>query len=305
MKTNREEENLNILIDKYNSSNNRYNNKNINNHQQQSGRNYGIDLLKIIAMINIINLHINLFIIKLSISSPNFKQLYCLEVFSYWPINAFGLISGIIGYKKYKFSNIIYIWFEYFYHSVVFSLYLYYKSEIDFKRFILSFFPLGITRHWYVNAYIFMYLFFPFIIKPINTIDKESFSKLIICYFFLYSIYHILIQLNVGITNYAFINKGNSSLWLLILFISGGYIGRFYMQKQECSKLKYFLIYLLSSFLTYECLFHNFEIDKIPNGILMQTHSPTIVTQALSLIFLFSNIKISQKLLIKFILFFK
>jgi len=76
------------------------------------------------------------------------------------------------------------------------------------------------------------------------------------------------------------------------------------MQKQECSKLKYFLIYLLSSFLTYECLFHNFEIDKIPNGILMQTHSPTIVTQALSLIFLFSNIKISQKLLIKFILFF-
>ena len=58
MKTNREEENLNILIDKYNSSNNRYNNKNINNHQQQSGRNYGIDLLKIIAMINIINLHI-------------------------------------------------------------------------------------------------------------------------------------------------------------------------------------------------------------------------------------------------------
>ena len=79
-------------------------------------RNYGIDLLKIIAMINIINLHINnrdYFHLKFVPKHLKFKQVYLLEILSFWPVNAFGLISGIIGYKKYKFSNIIYIWFIY------------------------------------------------------------------------------------------------------------------------------------------------------------------------------------------------
>lgn len=302
MKINKEEENLDILLDKSNYTQKSFLDKTINN--QQSNRNYGIDLLKIIAMINIINLHINLFIIKLTVSTPNFKQIYFLEVFSYWPINAFGFISGIISFKKSKFNNVIYIWFESFFHSIIFSLYLFYKSEIGLKKFILSFFPLGITRHWYVNAYILMYLFLPFILKSINSINKDSFTKIIICYFFIYSIYHIIIELNVGMTNYAFINKGNSSLWLLILFIIGGYIGRFYINKSIISKSVFIMIYFLSSLITYVCLFYNFENDKKPNGLLMQTHSPTTVLQALSLIFFFANIKITQKYIIKVILFF-
>ena len=84
---------------------------------QKQTRNYGIDLLKIISMINIINLHINLFtsLLKLNPFHPKYKQIYRLETFSFWAVDAFGLISGIIGYQKYKFVNIIYIWFEYFF----------------------------------------------------------------------------------------------------------------------------------------------------------------------------------------------
>ena len=77
-------------------------------------RNYGLDLLKIISMINIINLHINNHTnhLKLNINNPKFKPIYLLHTFSFFPVNTFGLISGIIGYKKYKFVNLIYLWFN-------------------------------------------------------------------------------------------------------------------------------------------------------------------------------------------------
>ena len=132
-------------------------------------RNYGLDLLKIISMINIINLHINNHTnhLKLNINNPKIKPIYLLHTFSFFPVNTFGLISGIIGYKKYKFVNLIYLWFEYLFYSVFLSLFQYYKSLANFKNVIKSFFPLGIVRHWYVNVYILMYLFLPFITTSI------------------------------------------------------------------------------------------------------------------------------------------
>ena len=98
----------------------------INIIEKKPKRNYGIDLLKIIAMINVINLHVNQSsgLLKLNPKDIKFRKIYLLEIFSYWPVDAFGLISGLIGFKKYKFSNLIYLWFEYFYYSTFF-LYIY------------------------------------------------------------------------------------------------------------------------------------------------------------------------------------
>ena len=74
----------------------------LNNNDLKVNRIYGIDLLKIISMINIINLHINSKskLLMVNPDNPKFKHIYRLEVFSYWPVNAFGLISGIVGFKK-------------------------------------------------------------------------------------------------------------------------------------------------------------------------------------------------------------
>jgi surface polysaccharide O-acyltransferase-like enzyme len=201
-------------------------------------RNYGIDLLKIIAMINIINLHINQhsFLLNLNPLNPKYKQVYRLEAFSFWPVNAFGLISGIIGYKKYKFVNIIYIWFEYFFYSITTHFYSNFKYIKSPQIMLRSFFPLGMKRNWYVNAYFFMYLFLPFITTSI--IRKYTFSN-------------------------------------------------FY----------FFMVYLISSFITSEYLFLKWNI------VFMKYYSPIIIIQALSLIFFFSVIKINHIFLIKVILF--
>ena len=266
----------------------------------------GIDLLKFVAMINIINLHINVHcsFLKLNKNNPKYKQIYRLEVFSFWPVDAFGIISEIVGFKKYKLANVIYIWFIYSFYSVFFSLYLFYKSLLPFRHFILSFFPLLIRRNWYINAYILMYLFLPFINESINILDKGLYNIIILLFFLIYSIYHIInIYIN-NIQDYNFILRGYSSLWLLILYIVGGYIGRFYLNKQFLSNLNFILIYLITSFISSEFIFYNSQINKFSTKLVLEYNSPTIIIQALSLIFFFSNLKLKNKYIIKGILFF-
>ena len=278
--------------------------KQVNN--QFLGRNYGIDILKIISMINIINLHINKNsgLLKINPDNPKYKQVYRLQAFSLWPVNVFGLVSGIISFRKYKFSNLIYIWFEYFFYSIFFSIYLYNKSLLDLRNLILSFFPIGIKRLWYFNAYFFMYLYLPFITNSINSLNKDLYTKLIFCFFAIYSVYHIIMDFNIRNTDFDFINKGYSSNWLTILYIVGGYIGRFYLNKPFLSNITCLLFFLFSSLVSSEYIFYSYKKFKFPDKIFLQYFSPTIVIQALSLIFFFSNIKLCKSWLIKIILFF-
>ena len=104
-------------------------------------RNYGIDLLRIFSMINIINLHINLYSrqLYLNFTNPKFKHIWRLEVFSFHAVNCFGLISGIVGFKKYKFSNLIYLWIKTFFYSFFISSYLFLIRKIKIKNLILFF----------------------------------------------------------------------------------------------------------------------------------------------------------------------
>ena len=87
-------------------------------------RNPSIDLLRIICMFGIINTNI-LF------HGKGFKKyiqyengLNLLYVLLFWHINGFGLISGIVGYKINKYSNLFYLWFRVFflYNNYLFIL---------------------------------------------------------------------------------------------------------------------------------------------------------------------------------------
>ena len=149
-----------------------------------------------------------------------------------------------------------------------------------------------------------MYLFLPFITNSLNSMNKALYSKIILCFFFIYSFYHIIIILIIQSTNFNFINSGYSTLWLLILYIIGAYFGRFYINKPLFSSIFFLFIYLIASLLSSEYIFYSFRKNKIPNKILLQYFSPTIIIQAISLIFFFSNLKLRNKYLIKVITFF-
>lgn len=308
-------ENNNILnININNNSIFKIDSTNINNeknfsNRQINRRNYGIDLLRIISMINIINLHINIYsrVLFIDFTSPLHKPVWILEIFSYWPVNSFGLISGIVGYKKYKFSNLIYIWIQVSFYSIIISLYLYIKNIIKVKDLILSFFPILIKRHWYVNAYFSMYLFLPFINNGIKNLDRNELRNIIIFLIAFYSLYNLwgVIIINQGFPQ---LSNGFSGLWLAILYIFGAYLGKYIIiniSRNNYPKIFYFLVFLFSSFFNSEFYFKLLNSNYInKRQILINYTSPIVILQAFSLLMIFSRINILNKYMIKFISFF-
>ena len=232
---------------------------NVLNVMKTTQRDYGIDLLRMFSMVNIIILHINLYSGQLN-KLPINKTIWHLEAMSYCAVDCFGLISGIVGYKKYKFSNLIYIWINASFYSSIISLYLYCINRMNFKNMILSFFPILINRHWYVNAYFNLYLFIPLLNFGINYLNRKIFRNLIFFYILFFSFYYIIgLILNGSKKDFIFMREGYSSNWLIILYIIGGYLGKYIIININYKSFKYFiiclLIYIFSAFITSESFF--------------------------------------------------
>ena len=272
------------------------------NNKQYIGkkRNYGIDLFKILSTINVVILHINSHsgLLRLKSDLSKYRLIWLLEIFTFWGVNGFGLISGFVGYKKYKYSNLIYIWIEVFFYSIVISFILLFTNEISYKEVIYSFFPILIKRHWYVNAYFSMYLFLPFINEGIKNINKNILRNIVIFYILFFSFYHIIAKI-VKKTEYNFLNNGYSTTWLVILYIIGGFFRKYVINNEKKAKIKYYFfwifMYLFFSFFTLGVFLKiiNFR-NYIPNKLFIDYLSPTILFQAISLLMLFSKINVKN-----------
>lgn len=71
-------------------------------------RDPGVDLVRILGMWAIIIHHILVhgFVIK----KYKYKILTIMNICSFWHVNSFTLISGVIGYKTNKYSNLMHLW---------------------------------------------------------------------------------------------------------------------------------------------------------------------------------------------------
>lgn len=269
-------------------------------------------MLRIFSMINIFNLHINLYsgLLSTKQNSQKFIQIWRLETFSFFGVDCFGLISGIVGYKRYNFSNLIYLWVLAFFYSVLFEIILIFENKKS-NNFFFSFFPILIKRQWYFNAYFSMYLFLPFLNIGIDKINIKVYRNIILFLIGFFSFYNIIAVI-FNRKNYNFLNEGYSPLWLIILYqilyIIGGYFGKYIIGCKNNFNIKdYFIcffIYIFSSFFSAEIFFILLKKRKIYNRLFINYLSPTIIIQALSLVIIFSKIKINNKFIIKIISFF-
>ena len=223
---------------------------------------------------------------------------------AYWGVNGFGIISGIVGYKKHKFSNLIFIWIETLFYSIDTSFYNYLKNKTKEgkKQLFISFLPIYIRRHWYVSAYFCMYLFLPIINHGINSMSRDLLRNVVIILVSFYSIYDLIVTIIINKNDYHYLNDGYTPLWLIILYIIGGYLGKYLLSQYKKTKvinhIFWILIYLCSSFFSYEIFFTTLK------KIFISYISPTILIQALSLILVFSKLSIKNFLLKKIISFF-
>lgn len=153
-----------------------------------------------------------------------------------------------------------------------------------------------------------MYPFLPFINYGINNLNKKNFRNVILFLIFFCSIGEIISSIFNRNKNFHFLDRGYCSMWLLILFIFGGYIGKYVFTNKKIQK-NYNLLYLISVILIYFCssffTFIMFILLRKANKekLFMNYLSPTMLLQSIGLILFFSRLKF-HPIFVKIISFF-
>ena len=238
-------------------------NKIKNNDNKRKIRNPGIDLVRILSMYAIIIHHI-LYFGNLFIKYNKYKELVLMNISCFWHVNSYALISGYIGYKSHKYSNLLFLWICVLFYSLSITYFFEkYKSEMNIDKIqFKDYFPVNFEKYWYFTKYFGMYLFLPVINKGIASMTNSDLRIVVISLIFIYVILKDMINPKKDIYR---IRNGNSVLWLLIYYIIGAYFGKF---KKELNGINRIILIVFCTFVFYFstsiCFyFLNFPLDNL------------------------------------------
>ena len=228
------------------------------------------------------------------------RQLLLLNSLFFWHNNGFILVSGFVGYKSNKYSNLLYLWLCTVFYSIV--IYIYFKklrrgSIIDYNL-SREFFPVVYEQYWYFTIYFGMYLFLPVINKGISLLTKVEFKLLVISFIGIFSFWKYIKNPDNDIFK---MRNGYSISWFLCLYLTGAYIGKYKPNYKGFKKFFFCLLYLfifgIITLLYYKIIINQLIIGKgnLNNKIII------VLKQILNLNF-DSVLKVSQSISISLFL---
>lgn len=204
-------------------------------------RNSGIDLGRILSMFAVVTQHINA--MSAMKKYGKLKELKIIYTALNWHISCFTFISGYVGYKTAKYSNLLYLWIITFFYSIGINIFFtilkpnIYKHHFTF----MDFFPVLSFKYWYFTEYFGMYLFLPIINKGIEHINKSQLKATAFSFIVVYVILQDYINPNFDCFR---LHNGNSVLWLLIFYLTGAYFGKYKIEKHNYLNFIYCVIYI-------------------------------------------------------------
>ncbi len=282
-------------------------------------RNYGIDLLRCISMMMIVVLHImghGKIIAATDPESLNYKVAWFIEIIAYCAVNCYALISGYVGVKtNHKYRNIIPLWLQVAFYTVSIALLfqLFDPASIDLKGIISSFFPVIHSSYWYFTAYFALFFLMPLLNKGINAMTKDDAKKLVLAIIVVFTVIRTILCFNIigtfGTTDIFITNNGYSVLWLMLLYIVGGCIGKFDFWKTT-KAWKICIVFWVSILFSWAFKLHvenplSEDIKSIVNANSFISYiSPTIIATAICLLLLFSRLETLPKTAQKIVTFF-
>ncbi|MBO2526994.1 MAG: acyltransferase [Clostridiales bacterium] len=255
-------------------------------------RNYGIDLLRMVAMFMVTVLHVlgqggvlgNTYGF-----SGQYLVSWFLELAAYGAVNLYALISGYVGIdSKYRASNFIVLWLQVVLYSLGISVIaaLFQPEVCGIEDIIGSAFPILTGQYWYFSAYFCLFLFMPLLNAAINTMSKRSLKWIMIA---LVVVFSLLASVAREAKNDPFcLVGGYSGLWLIVLYAVGAYIKK-YGLGEKCSQVVLFLIFLGSVVLS---LALKYAIQYFSQKINGSIYSPRFVASFLSPLILLASVSL-------------
>lgn len=216
---------------------------------QQSGYNFGIGALRMLAMYLVVLTHVLGNGGILEATAPMSRQhlaAWFLEIAAYCTVNCYALISGYVGITaKYKYQNIAILWLRTVFYTVsitlLFSIFI--PDAVTLKDWIKALFPVTGAYYWYFTSYFALFFFLPLLNTAINKTTSGQLKAVVIGLILIFSCLQTLSGKEVFSTS-------SNVWWLMILYIVGGYIGKYGLFKKSRPG-KLFLGYLLMTSFTW------------------------------------------------------
>lgn len=262
-------------------------------------RNYGIDLLRIVATFMIIILHIlgvGGVIYNAKIFTPVYITAWLLEFGAYCAVNCYALISGYVGiYSKFRISNILLLWMQVVFTTLIITVVFYFLgADVTITDIKEACTPVTSQLYWYFTAYVALYLLSPFLNQLVISLSDKWAKYFLLIAMILFSIVPTFWEKDL-----YFVNYGYSAAWLIILYLVGGIIRKYYSQNTRRKRILlvgYILNVLFTLFtkLGIEYLVGRNTFSMFGSNFLMNYNSPTIVFAAICLLLLFANLNVKK-----------
>ena len=260
-------------------------------------RNYGIDSLRIAAMFFVTALHIvgiGGIITGSTLLSPQFLTAQLLRIAMLCAVNCYALISGFVGWdKKPRLSGLAWLWLRAVVFCVAITFYFSRSHDLDYKTWLSALLPVTTGQYWYLTAYAGLFVLMPLLNLAVDKMPERELTVTLGSILLLFCVLPIS-----PLTDAFYLHDGYSVLWLAVMYLLGGYLGK-YGLLSRLSARAWGLLYLGSVLFAWGPRMlvlwwrPHYWYDAYGN-ILIEYTSPTIVLSAVCLLALFSRMKFSE-----------
>ena len=208
----------------------------MNVKEKQSVRDSNYELMRIISMLMIVIWHILLHgLVDVQSTGMLSFVIYFLEAILVVHVNSYMLVTGYYQCKKeFKRKKLIALNSQSWFYRVVIMLILcgYGIIEIGRKDFFQALFPLDYATYWFVQMYLFLYCFSPFLNRLIEKMSKKEFQILLMICLIVFSVLPtISMQIMVPI------EKGHSLMSMVFMYLLGAYFRYYPIQESRILKV--------------------------------------------------------------------
>ena len=191
-------------------------------------RNYGIDLLRVLVMLMVINLHLLVYGGPSELAAPlsgSYNVLWLLAIAADCAVNCFGIISGYVSYgKPFKPAKLLRLHLTVVLYGVVITGAVHFLKPEAVTNFDLlrAIAPICTQSHWFYSVYAVMFLFMPLLSRLVSRCSKEVCKRILLTAVVLFSI----LPTATGLDFFA-IHRGYGLPWMGLLFFTGMYLRKY------------------------------------------------------------------------------
>lgn len=276
---------------------------------QKKIRGSGIELLRIILMVQIIILHIYGYA-NVSDTMADIGGGVSFKGDLFWsfcrtPVNVFIVITGFFlvnsafNFSKVK-SKVIRVYLPMIFYSLVIAFIFWFTQPFTIKitpsEVLKAFMPF-FSREWYfLSLYILVVLFSPFLNVVLCKLEKKQYQFLLLICFILFSVWPTFSIIKpfdsiISVTQIVDLFGGKSFGSFIFMYIIGGYIKRFTPQLKK-PKFIYLLAFIILCLADFGCNFYSgySRAFGIMNG-------PFVVAESAFLFMFFKDIDFKSKII--------